>query len=140
MEELFDLLAVGTRHLSEPVQRGSRLIVPPDFARSLADGPDELDRRLEQVHVEPELIGVEVVERRDGLRRLVAVPADELADVGPVLLLDMGVVVLFIGPAPGEADLPVMAITVQIMVDELAAVVRWEGKKKSHNRITDPIE
>ena len=59
-----------------------------------------------------------------GTRRFVAVPADELADVGPVLLLDMGVVVLLLGPAPGEADLPIMAITVQIMVDELAAVVR----------------
>jgi hypothetical protein len=50
-------------------------------------------------------VGTEVIEGRDRLRRVVAVPADELADMGPVLLFDMGVVVLLVGPAPGEADL-----------------------------------
>ncbi len=57
--------------------------------------------------------------------------------MGPVLLLDMGVVVLLVGPAPGEADLPRVAVAIEMMVDELAAVVGvdvqdLEGQNLAH--------
>lgn len=43
--------------------------------------------------------------------------------MGPVLLFDMSVVVLLIGPAPGEADLAGRAAAADMMVDGLAAIV-----------------
>jgi len=145
MEEGFDLLGIGAGQADEPIERGARLIVAANLARSLAFGPDELDRRLEQVHVEPQLVSIEIVHRLGGFRRLIAVPADELADVGPVLLLDMGVVVLLVRPTPGEADLPRVAVAEEMMVDELAAVVGvdiedLEGQDLAHLRegLDDP--
>jgi len=43
--------------------------------------------------------------------------------VGPVLLLDMGVVVLLVGPPPGELDLLGLAVVPEMLVDELRAIV-----------------
>lgn len=45
--------------------------------------------------------------------------ADQAADVGPVLLLDVGTVVLVPGPAPSEGDLVGDAVVEQVSVDEL---------------------
>jgi len=45
--------------------------------------------------------------------------ADELPDMGPVLLLDVGPVVLVARPAPREGDLAGEAVVEQVGVDEL---------------------
>jgi hypothetical protein len=81
---LIDLPSVSAGHVHEPIQGSARLIVPSGFARALVERGDELDRRLEQVHVQSQLMGVEVIESQNGRRCLVAVPADELADMRPV--------------------------------------------------------
>ena len=83
----FDLLAVSPWPADDPVGQRSRLAVTSDVAIAPALGPEELDRGLERVYVEPKLVVVELVESGDRLGRLVAVPANELADVGPVLWL-----------------------------------------------------
>ncbi len=44
--------------------------------------------------------------------------------MGPVLLLDVGVVVLLVRPTPSELDVELLAVAVQMVVDELGAVVR----------------
>ena len=45
--------------------------------------------------------------------------ADELADVGPVFLLDMRVVVFLVRPAARELDGPRATVAIQVVVDEL---------------------
>src|SRR5205814_2234506 len=44
-------------------------------------------------------------------------PSKKVVDVGPVLLLDVGVVVLLVGPAPGELDLLGLTVAIQMAVD-----------------------
>ena len=48
--------------------------------------------------------------------------ADQGADVGPVLLFDVGAVVLVPRPRPGEGDLIGLAVLQQMGVDELRAI------------------
>src|SRR5438552_93708 len=82
----------------------ARGIVAAALARPDAFLAEELDRGQEQILEETELVTVEVVERRDRARRVVAVVAHELADMGPVLLLNVSVVVFLVGPPPRKLD------------------------------------
>src|SRR5437016_5082096 len=90
-------------------ETGQRMVAPaqtradPLFAR-------ELHRGQEQVLEQPQLVGVERVHRRARRRRVIAHVPEELADVRPVLLFDVGVVVLLVGPAAGELDLLGLAV------------------------------
>ena len=56
--------------------------------------------------------------------------ADQLADVGPVLLLDVRPVVLVARPGPGEGDLLLAAVVEKMGVDELRAVVRVDAEDR----------
>ena len=56
--------------------------------------------------------------------------ADEPADYGTVLLLDPGLVVLAVGPGPGEFDAPVSAVLHQGIVDEGTIVVRVNAENR----------
>jgi hypothetical protein len=66
-------------------------------------------------------------------RRIEAQVADIAPDDRPVILFDVGVVVL-VPPAPaGEGDVGVLAVPEQFVVDELVAIVgihapEWEGQ------------
>jgi len=57
---------------------------------------DELHRGLDQVLKQPQLLAVQGVNRRLGRGAVIADVAQELADVGPVLLLDVRVIVLLV--------------------------------------------
>lgn len=72
--------------------------------------------------------GVEVVHERDQLGVIEAVIAEELPHLAPVLLLDMGVVVLPVGAGTGEGrSLRVAAeVAQQVGVEEFGAVVAIE--------------
>jgi transposase len=94
----------------------------PPFAEQLTDGAEE-------VVLEPEQ-GVKALEDRPGGAGGVAVVADEATHEEAVTLLDPGLVVLAIGPAPGETDPVVPAPAQQAGVDELAAIVEYEGMRK----------
>jgi len=121
----------------EAVERGLGPIIDPTQAGTLSDNLDQFDRGLEEIHVQPQLVGVKIVHGLDGFRGIVAVPTDEFADMGPVFLLDMGVVVFFVGPAAGEVDLAIRTVFFDMVVDELAAVVdvqpsEGKGEPQAH--------
>src|SRR5512136_410503 len=72
---------------------------------ALANLAEQLEGWAEEVMKEAPG-AVEVVEERDQLRQLQALIAQKLAHVGPVLLLDMGLVVFAIGAAARHRDRP----------------------------------
>ena len=76
------------------------------------------------------LDGPDLVQEREFAGGVVAVVAGGLADFGPVLLLDVGLVVLVVGSAAGEGDVPVGAPGAEVVVDELAAVVRVDSEDR----------
>ncbi|MDR7521282.1 MAG: hypothetical protein QN168_02345, partial [Armatimonadota bacterium] len=84
----------------EVIQRGLREVIDPAEPRAHADLTLQLHGGLKQVHHEPEFVPVEVVDRGQRLRGIVAVPAQEPADMRPVFLLDMGIVVFLVGALP----------------------------------------
>jgi len=78
--------------------------------------------------------------------RVVAVVADEFTDAGPVLLLHVRGVLLVARPGPGEGDLVFLAVPVELVVDELAAVIgidadNREGEHRGGvlDRFEDPL-
>ncbi len=79
-------------------------------------------------------MAVDVVHELDEFGMLQPVVAEELAHMGPVLLLDMGVVVFAIGPAAGEGHAPRVQVAMQGPVEELAAVVAVEAFHREGQR------
>src|SRR3989449_1016736 len=81
----------------------------------LAHGAEEVELQAEQP--------VEPLQDRERRARAVPVVADQAAHGQPVALLDPGLVVLAVGPAPGEAQPPAAAPREDELVEELAAIV-----------------
>lgn len=79
----------------DPLERGPRLIIAPQQAGAAPLFALQFHRGLEEILEEPEL-RIQGVERPLGLHRVVAIPAHELADMRPVLLFHMGVVILLL--------------------------------------------
>ena len=72
-------------------------------------GPDpflreELHGRAEEIMKESPLFGIEVVKKRDDSGIIEALISEPLADVSPVFLFDMGVIVFAISTATGKVD------------------------------------
>ena len=65
---------------------------------------DQLHGRAEEIKKESPLFGIEVIEERDDSGIIEALIAEPLADVGPVLLFDMGVIIFVISTATGKVD------------------------------------
>jgi len=65
---------------------------------------DELHGRAEEIMKEPPLFGIEVIEERDDPGIIEALISEPLADVCPVLLFDMGVIIFVISTATGKRD------------------------------------
>src|SRR5262245_57804761 len=106
------------------LQRGQRRIVAAPDASAHARLATELDGGQEQVLEPAQLAAVERVDRGLGGGSVVAHVPEQLADVGPVLLLDVGVVVLLVGAAAGELDLLGLTVVPQMLIDKLRAVIR----------------
>jgi hypothetical protein len=83
---------------------------------------DELLDRLEEVDVQAREV-IHASELGIGGLGGVAIIADERADDGAVLLLEMGTVVFLVGAATGEGDPLALAPGIQVVVDRLPA--RW---------------
>ncbi len=60
--------------------------------------------------------------------------------MGPVLLLDVGVVVLLVGAAACELDLAGLAVPVEVGVDELRAVIGVDAFEREGERETHLLE
>ena len=75
------------------------------------------------------LVGIEVVDEFDQFRIVEAVVSEQLPDIAPVFLFDMGIVVFLVGSGSGELDswLMVGEVPQQVMVEELGAVVTIES-------------
>jgi hypothetical protein len=101
---------------------------------------EELHRGLEEVHHQPPVAAVQLVEGRDGARIVDSLPSHQAADMGPVLLLDVGVVVLLVGPAPGELDLVLLAEADDVVVDELAPIVGVQTPQLKRELLLDVIQ
>lgn len=82
----------------------------------------ELHHRYEEVDVVVHG-GVETIEQVQLFGGIVAVVANCTPDNGPVLLLDVGVVILLARPSAGERDLFAVAVPQELVVDELRAVI-----------------
>jgi hypothetical protein len=91
----------------------------------------QLHPRLEAVAEGAQVVGIEGVEPGLLSGRVEAIVADQAADQCPVLLLDVAVVVLVVGPRTGELDAAVLAVFEEVEVDELAAGVGMETRSIS---------
>ena len=69
---------------------------------------------------------IQLVEFLKGFVARVASVADQYSDRVEVLLFDVAVVVLSLGPATRQCDSMLIAIALQVVVDELGAVVRTD--------------
>ena len=65
---------------------------------------DELHGRAEEIMKESPFFGIEVIEERNDSGIIEALIAEPLADVCPVLLFDMGVIIFVISTATGKMD------------------------------------
>ena len=86
--EVGHLQRIGLRAALDALEGGLGAVVRAANPRPDADLAHELDRGQEQVLEEAEVLPVERVHRGHGRGRVVPDVAQELPDVGPVLLLD----------------------------------------------------
>jgi hypothetical protein len=58
--------------------------------------------------------------------------AEPLADVGPVFLFDMGIVILVVGSAAGKLDgfASLCKVSEKVVVEELGSIIRIEAKQR----------
>ena len=92
----------------------------------------ELHRGLKEILEEPE-IRVEQGQGRQGLWWVIALPPHQLADMGPILLLNMRIVVLFVWPGARELDgVAAGALTTrhQMGIDERTPIVGVESSQR----------
>jgi hypothetical protein len=88
-----------------PLQRRpGRIVAAPD-ARADALLPEQLHGGQKEILEQPQLLAVQSVDGGAGDQGVVAHVAQQLANVGPVLLFEMRIVVLLLRPAPRELDL-----------------------------------
>ena len=82
----------------QAIKRSLRGVVTSGAPSAHAGLALQLDRGLEEVVHEPPLVAVPVIDGAECFGRFVSIPAQHLAHLRPVLLLDVGIVVLLIGP------------------------------------------
>ena len=87
-----ELSLIGKIKTQETIQRRLRLVISPGSSRSFPHHSLPFHRRLEKVHPQPELICIKGIHRIKRGQGVIAIPTDELTDMSPVLLLDMGVI------------------------------------------------
>src|SRR5207302_8343670 len=96
------------RRGQDPLPWSFWLLVAPGELGADTDFLLEFDTRLEEVLKVPQLVSVQIVHRIERLGGVITHVAQKLADMGPVLLFDMSVVVFLVRTAAGELDLAVL--------------------------------
>lgn len=91
---------------------------------------DELERGKEEVDEQGEFVGIQVIQQWDDGRIVEAQIAEILADIGPVFLLDVGIVVAVVGSTACVLDRPATfgEVVEQMIVEELPTVVGVEAE------------
>lgn len=91
---------------------------------------------------ESPFLGVEIVEQRDHTRIIESFVAEPLADMGPVFLFDMGIIVLVIGSASGELDgaFSLGKVSEEMVVEEFRSVIAIKAKQGEGKRLFDMVD
>jgi len=84
----------------------------------------QLHGRKIQIQPQAQLVAIQVVHGCDCVLRVIACPAKRFPYVGPVLLLDMRVVILLVRTPARELDVLSLAPSPQMPVDEFRSVVQ----------------
>lgn len=111
----------------QPLARCRRRQIALRDPRAVACLLGQLERRLEEVHVQPHG-AVQLGKRLPGDRPRVAVVAHEPTHHRAVLLLDPRLVVLAVGPGTGELDAAVLAVRGQRLVEKRRVVVGIDAR------------
>ena len=100
---------------------------------------EEFDGGAEEVMEESPFLGVKVIEERNGMGVIDAVVADPLADMSPVFLFDMGVVLFVVRAAAGELDglFSVGEVAEEVVVEEFGSVIGVEAEEGEREREFD---
>jgi hypothetical protein len=109
--------------------RRLRLVIDFMHLGSVSGLVYQLHRWLEEVHVSPE-DGIDAIQRLQGCSRTIPVVAYQPSHYRPVLLLHMTTIVFLVRAGPGEVDSFSLAVGIEMMVDELTAVVRVHPQKR----------
>jgi len=83
---------------------------------------------------------VDEVELGGGRWTRITVVADQLPDNAPVFLLDRGLVVLVVGPTPGEGELFVPTVPQETGVEERAPVIRIDVEEREREAFAEGLE
>ena len=137
-ELIFDALREGFR-VQDALVRGVGVIVDlNDLGADTLLGL-ELGRGKEEVMQQPPCGGVEVVEERDNSGAIESLRPEPLADRRPVLLFDMGIVVLLVGSGAGALDglSSMLEVADEMPREELGAVIPVKAEDRKGQRSLD---
>ena len=123
------LRGVGLGTHADAVQRGLRRVVVPAESRADAFFALEFHRRQEEILQQPQ-VGIHGVHRRERGSGVIPHIPHQFADMRPVLLLDVRVVVLLVRSPARELDLVGPAVLMQVRVDEFRAVVGVDATER----------
>ena len=90
---------------------------------------DQFEHGLEGVDIEAQ-IGVDGLQERPFSFRLQTIIANHVADHGPVLLLDVGLIILAIGRQARESDVLNLAVVEKQLINEFGAIVQSRSLTK----------
>lgn len=99
----------------------------------------ELHTGLEEVGIEPQE-SIDMLDQEELFVLIVAVIAHGGADDGVIFLFDEAVIVFAIGAAAREADLLLLTIAMELIVDELAAVVGIDTLEWKRETVADILQ
>ena len=91
---------------------------------------------------EAPFVAIEVVQERDDLGVIEAFISEPLADVGPVFLFDMSIVLFVVGAAAGELDgfFSLGEVAIEVVVEEFGSVVAVEAEEGKRERGFDVMD
>ena len=91
---------------------------------------------------ESPFLGIEVIEEGDGLGVIEAVIADPLADMSPVFLFDVSVILFVVGAAAGEVDgrFSLGEVLIEVVVEEFGSVIAVEAEEGERERGFDILD
>ena len=92
--------------------------------------------------IEPPLLAIEVIHEPNQDAFVYSMVSKPLSDVGPVLLLDMGVIVLVIGPASGKLHglISLVKVLHQMPIQEFRAVIAVKPKQRERQSVFDLLD
>ena len=85
---------------------------------------DELQIGLKEVFVQAPFVSVQIVHEITFFLAGSSFVSEQLSDMGPVFLLNMGIIILVVGSASGKNNLFLLAALIQRPVDEFRSIVR----------------